>query len=77
MSGWIGPGMVGPGSKFQIAPNPYQSQCNTALAQTPHLPGMNVALGDGSVRSLSSGISGNTWWAACTASGGEVLGNDW
>ncbi len=75
--GWIGPSMVGPGSKFQIAPNPWQTQCNTALTQTSHMAGMNVALGDGSVRSLSSGISGQTWWAACTASGGEVLGPDW
>ena len=76
-SGWIGPGVVGPGSKFQITPNPYQSACVTALAQTAHSSGMNVGLGDGSVRALSAGISGTTWWYACTPSGGEVLGTDW
>jgi hypothetical protein len=26
---------------------------------------------------LSSGISPDTWWRACTPDGGEVLGNDW
>ncbi len=77
MSGWIGPGKVGPGSKFQIAPNPYQSACDTALAQSAHSAIMNVGLGDGSVRSLSAGISGTTWWYACTPSGGEVLASDW
>jgi hypothetical protein len=38
---------------------------------------MNVALADGSGRSLGAGISGTTWWALCTPNGGEVLGNDW
>jgi prepilin-type N-terminal cleavage/methylation domain-containing protein/prepilin-type processing-associated H-X9-DG protein len=75
--GWLGPGKVGPGSKFQITPNPYQSACDTALAQTSHSNGMNVALGDGSIRALSAGISGTTWWYACTPNGGETLGSDW
>jgi prepilin-type N-terminal cleavage/methylation domain-containing protein len=75
--GWIGPGKVGPGSKFQIQPNPYQTQCDTARAQTAHTAVMNVGLGDGSVRPLSGSISGNTWWFACTPAGGEVLGSDW
>jgi prepilin-type N-terminal cleavage/methylation domain-containing protein len=76
-SGWIGPGKVGPGSKFQIAPNPYQTACDPALAQCNHTAVMQVGLGDGSVRGLSSAISGVTWWYACTPSGGEVLGSDW
>jgi prepilin-type N-terminal cleavage/methylation domain-containing protein len=74
---WGPPGKVGTGSKFQIAPNPYQSACDTARASTSHAAVMNVGLADGSVRGLSSGISGQTWWAACTPSGGEVLGGDW
>ena len=65
----------GPGSKFQI--QPVGSQCNAVLASTSHTSGMNVGLVDGSVRSLSSGISANTWWAACTRNGGETLGSDW
>jgi hypothetical protein len=47
------------------------------VATSPHTAGINAALGDGSVRFVAAGISGNTWWAACTPRGGEVLGNDW
>jgi prepilin-type N-terminal cleavage/methylation domain-containing protein/prepilin-type processing-associated H-X9-DG protein len=44
---------------------------------SPHSGGINAALGDGSVRFVSGTISGRTWFAACTPSGGEILGNDW
>jgi prepilin-type N-terminal cleavage/methylation domain-containing protein/prepilin-type processing-associated H-X9-DG protein len=47
------------------------------IAATPHTAGINVAMGDGSVRSVSAGISGVTWWAAVTPQGGETLGSDW
>src|SRR5205814_5583572 len=46
-------------------------------AVSPHTGGINAALGDGSVRFVSQGVSGNTWFAATTPSGGEVLGSDW
>jgi hypothetical protein len=36
-----------------------------------------VGLLDGSVRIISMGISHDTWKAAITPSGGEVLGPDW
>jgi prepilin-type N-terminal cleavage/methylation domain-containing protein len=75
--GWGGPGTVGPASLFQITPNPYQSACDPSRASSSHTAVMNVSLGDGSVRTLSQGLSGNTWWFACTPNGGEVLGNDW
>jgi prepilin-type N-terminal cleavage/methylation domain-containing protein len=42
-----------------------------------HAGVINAGLGDGSVRTVSGGISGTTWFAACTPSGGEVLGSDW
>jgi prepilin-type N-terminal cleavage/methylation domain-containing protein len=76
--GW-GNGAVGPGSTFQVQPSPYTSAaaCNPALASTPHTGGILVCLGDGSVRFVSSGVSGDTWWAACTPNGGEVLPADW
>jgi prepilin-type N-terminal cleavage/methylation domain-containing protein len=64
----------GPGAMFQIAP---RTNCNHWLASTWHTAGMNVALGDGSVRNLSAGLSANTWWYACTPSNGDVLGPDW
>jgi hypothetical protein len=38
---------------------------------------MLVARGDGSVRTLSPGMSETTYWAAVTPAGGEVAGPDW
>jgi prepilin-type processing-associated H-X9-DG protein len=46
-------------------------------AVSPHTGGINVGLGDGSVRFLNQGISGKTFFAATTPAGGEVLANDW
>jgi prepilin-type N-terminal cleavage/methylation domain-containing protein len=46
-------------------------------AVSPHTAGINVSLADGSVRFLAQGISGTTWYSACTPNGGEVLGPDW
>jgi type II secretory pathway pseudopilin PulG len=64
-----------PGLTFQVAPP--QSECDPRLAQTPHTGGMLAALCDGSVRSLTPGMSESTYWAAVTPAGGEILGNDW
>jgi prepilin-type N-terminal cleavage/methylation domain-containing protein len=71
---------IGPASKFLVQPQPFtgaNSNCDPLRASTAHTGGMQVLLGDGSVRNLSPGISPNTWWFACTPSGGEVLGTDW
>jgi prepilin-type N-terminal cleavage/methylation domain-containing protein len=74
--------LQGSDSKFQVQPgNPTSTglgggQCDRRLASTPHNV-MNVCMGDGSVRSLSAGISPVTWAAALTPAGGEVLGDDW
>jgi prepilin-type N-terminal cleavage/methylation domain-containing protein len=46
-------------------------------ATSPHLGGINVGLGDGSVRFVSGSISGGTWFAACTPASGDILGSDW
>jgi prepilin-type processing-associated H-X9-DG protein len=46
-------------------------------AVSPHTGGINAAMGDGSVRFVNGAVSGNTWFAAVTPSGGEVLGSDW
>jgi prepilin-type N-terminal cleavage/methylation domain-containing protein len=70
---------IGPGSKPLFQPSPYTgpaSQCDPRLTSTPH-PAMQAGLADGSVRSITSGVSGATWWAAVTPSGGETLGTDW
>jgi prepilin-type N-terminal cleavage/methylation domain-containing protein len=36
-----------------------------------------VGLGDGSVHSVSGGVSPTTWYAALTPNAGDVLGSDW
>ena len=46
-------------------------------ANSPHTAGIMVGLGDGSVRFVSSGISGTTWYAAITPAQGDILGSDW
>jgi len=74
-----GTGKVGPGSLFvNVSPTVYTSDINYVdLPVALHEGTMNVALGDGSVRGINSGISGTTWWAACTPSQGDALGSDW
>jgi prepilin-type N-terminal cleavage/methylation domain-containing protein/prepilin-type processing-associated H-X9-DG protein len=75
--------LSGPASIFQVAPAKpaYQAnnggQCDRRVASSPHTNGMNVGLGDGSVRFLGASISPNTWWQALTPAGGEVLNSDW
>jgi prepilin-type N-terminal cleavage/methylation domain-containing protein/prepilin-type processing-associated H-X9-DG protein len=83
--------ITGPNSKFLSKPtidwcdankaysDPHGGNANicSLMATSPHTGGMNVGLGDGSVRFVNAGISGTTWWAAVTHAGGEVLGSDW
>jgi prepilin-type N-terminal cleavage/methylation domain-containing protein len=61
---------------FQVAPRG-AVRCDPAVTQTPHVGGMLVGLGDGSVRSVSPSISQWTFWAACTPAGQETLYQDW
>jgi prepilin-type N-terminal cleavage/methylation domain-containing protein len=51
--------------------------CNGARASSPHVGGIQTALGDGSVRFVSQRVSGLTWWAALTPNQGDQPGNDW
>jgi len=70
---------IGPGSKPEFQPSPFtgpNSQCDPRVTQTAH-NAMQVGMSDGSVRGVSSGVSGATWWAAVTPNGGETLGTDW
>jgi prepilin-type N-terminal cleavage/methylation domain-containing protein/prepilin-type processing-associated H-X9-DG protein len=46
-------------------------------AASPHTGGINCAMGDGSVRFTSTGVSAATWWYAITPAGGDELGTDW
>jgi prepilin-type N-terminal cleavage/methylation domain-containing protein len=77
ISGYFGnPVPPGPGSKFQV-PTPFLGNCDPTRASTAHAGGMQVCLADASVRTLSPSMSGTTWWALVTPSGGEALGSDW
>ncbi len=53
------------------------TECDSSKAQTAHTGGMNVALADGSVRTLSGNISNVTWTRAVDPRDGNVLGNEW
>ena len=75
-AGWT----TGTASFFQVQPMPFNSAsgvCNTNVASSPHIGGMNVCLGDGSVRSVNQSMNATTWWNACTPAGGETQGADW
>jgi prepilin-type N-terminal cleavage/methylation domain-containing protein len=52
------------------------SVCN-CRATSPHTGGIVVGMGDGSARMVSTGITGATWFAACTPNYGDILGSDW
>jgi prepilin-type N-terminal cleavage/methylation domain-containing protein len=71
------PEAIGPKSRFQVVPTPFLGNCDPTKASTPHASGMQVCLADGSVRTLSPSLSGETWWAALTRADGDVLGSDW
>jgi prepilin-type N-terminal cleavage/methylation domain-containing protein len=63
------------GKTFQPRPSLYQ--CDGSLPQGFSSGGIQVLLGDGSVKTVNGGVSATTWGAALTPNGGEVLGNDW
>jgi prepilin-type N-terminal cleavage/methylation domain-containing protein len=72
--------LTGAASKFLVQPQNFLQNggpCKRVVASSPHPSGINVGLGDGSVRFLSASIDANTWWAALTPMGGEVLGSNW
>jgi prepilin-type N-terminal cleavage/methylation domain-containing protein len=74
----IYPNAIGPASVFQTTPTPFDGPaCDPARAQAPRSAGILTLVGDGSVRLVSPGVSGATWWAACTPAKGDPLGSDW
>lgn len=62
------------GTTFQVAPT--KEQCDPSVPQTPHVSGMLIGMGNGSVRTVAPGVAPGVFWGAVTPNGGEVLG-DW
>jgi hypothetical protein len=60
---------------FQLAPDPL-SQCNFYCAQSAHSGGMNVGVGDGSVKFLTGGLNDTVWANLCNPRDGKVIGGD-
>jgi hypothetical protein len=68
---------LGAGIPFQIRPHSIQGNGNCIfVAVSPH-DVMLVGLGDGSVRTVSPGMTTKTWVNACIPDDGAVLANDW
>jgi prepilin-type N-terminal cleavage/methylation domain-containing protein len=63
------------GKTFQIRPP--LGQCDGSVPNSFSSGVLLALMGDGSVRSVSGGVSTTTWAAVLTPTGGEVLGNDW
>jgi prepilin-type N-terminal cleavage/methylation domain-containing protein len=62
---------------FQVKPNPYWMNCQPDRPQAAHTGGINVGLGDGSVRFVRQGISQATWNTVNDPRDGGVPGSDW
>jgi prepilin-type N-terminal cleavage/methylation domain-containing protein len=56
---------------------PAPGYCQPNAPASPHTGVMVCGLGDGSVRTVSTGVTGTTWRNACIPDDGNVLGSDW
>jgi prepilin-type N-terminal cleavage/methylation domain-containing protein/prepilin-type processing-associated H-X9-DG protein len=84
--GAVTPALVGPNYLPLFTPQISYCTSNTMSGgwsvcmcrpTSPHTGGINCGMGDGSVHFVSQGVSGNTWYFACTPNGGDILGPDW
>jgi hypothetical protein len=60
---------------FQTQPRP--GACDPFRASSFHHGGVNACMGDGSVRLVTTAVSHETWSAAITPAGDDLLGADW
>lgn len=58
--------------KFQVNPN-WATGCDPARPQSAHASGINVCLGDGSVRFVTGGVSDLMWSRAVNPQDGQIL----
>ena len=61
---------------FQVQPK-WLSTCDPSRAQSPHAAGINVLLGDGSVRFVAASVSQTTWSQICDPRDGGVASSNW
>jgi prepilin-type N-terminal cleavage/methylation domain-containing protein len=57
--------------------NPLRGYCQPHVPTSPHSGIMVCGLGDGSVRFVSTSVTGTTWRNACIPDDGNPLGSDW
>ena len=69
-------GIVTTAATPQFSPN-YQTNCDPTRPSGMHSGVILVGMGDGSVRTVSSGVSPLTWMLANVPNDGLVLGSDW
>jgi prepilin-type N-terminal cleavage/methylation domain-containing protein len=62
--------------KFQVQPQ-FMLTCDPERPQSGHTGGINVGLGDGSVRMVTPNVSDVTWARVCDPRDQQPLGNDW
>jgi len=62
---------------WQLAPTLLNAVCTTGFAQSFGTGGIQVCLGDASVRTVSPAISSTTWNCAMQPNDGNALGTDW
>jgi prepilin-type N-terminal cleavage/methylation domain-containing protein/prepilin-type processing-associated H-X9-DG protein len=72
---YVNPGSWAACYTFQIQPVMFNT-CDPSRTQSGHSGGMNVAMGDGSVRFVSGSVSAASWAAACDPRDGQVPGSD-
>ena len=58
------------------ADNSWVNDAAASTASSHHSGGVNLLMGDGSVRFIKQSISNTTWWALGTRNGGEVITAD-
>jgi prepilin-type N-terminal cleavage/methylation domain-containing protein len=62
---------------MQIAPNPWNTNCDPTRPSTGHPTAGQVMMMDGSVRGVSGTVSAASWLAVMTPNGGAPPGPDW
>lgn len=62
---------------FKYMPLPSAANCEPLRTQSLHSSGMNVLMGDASVKLVAPQVSLTSWNAAITPNGGDVVSGDW